>query len=131
MTKLQTILVTGSTGQLGQSIKSISPNYPDYEFVFANRKQLDLSNKANITNFFEHQTFDVIINCAAYTAVDKAESERSVITARVNTLASINSVDNLADLNSRLARLEMGQEILFKDMDRQKSLHNGKHPKQD
>ena len=63
--------------------------------------------------------------------LDSAESERSVITARVNTLASINSVENLADLNSRLARLEMGQEILFKDMDRQKSLHNGKHPRQE
>jgi len=63
--------------------------------------------------------------------LDSAESDRSVLTARVNTLASINSVDNLADLNSRLARLEMGQEMLFKDMDSQKKLHNGRHPKID
>ena len=86
MTKLQTILVTGSTGQLGQSIKSISPDYPDYEFVFANRKQLDLSIETSITNFFEHQTFDVIINCAAYTAVDKAESEPE-LADQINHLA--------------------------------------------
>ena len=63
--------------------------------------------------------------------LDAAESDRSVLTARVNTLASINSVDNLADLNSRLARLEMGQEMLFKETDMMKKLHNGKHPKQD
>ena len=86
MTKLQTILVTGSTGQLGQSIKSISPDYPDYEFVFANRQQLDLSYETSITNFFEHQTFDVIINCAAYTAVDKAESEPE-LADQINHLA--------------------------------------------
>ena len=63
--------------------------------------------------------------------LDAAESDRSVLTARVNTLASINSVDNLADLNSRLARLEMGQEMLFKETDMMKKLHNGKHPKQE
>lgn len=93
MTKLQTILVTGSTGQLGQSIKSISPDYPDYEFVFANRQQLDLSNETSITDFFEHQTFDIIINCAAHTAVDKAESE-SELANQVNHLA----VQQLADI---------------------------------
>ena len=86
MNKRQAILVTGSTGQLGQSIKAIAADYPDYDFVFANRKQLDLSNKANITNFFEHQTFDVIINCAAYTAVDKAESEPELAN-QINHLA--------------------------------------------
>lgn len=60
--------------------------------------------------------------------LDAAESDRSVLTARVNTLASINSVDNLADLNSRLARLEMGQEMLFKESDMMKKIHNGNHP---
>ena len=54
--------------------------------------------------------------------LDAAESDRSVLTARVNTLA---------DLNSRLARLEMGQEMLFKEADMMKKLHNGKHPKQE
>ena len=86
MTKSQTILVTGSSGQLGQSIKTIAAGYPDYEFVFANRQQLDLSYETSITNFFEHQTFDVIINCAAYTAVDKAESEPE-LADQINHLA--------------------------------------------
>jgi dTDP-4-dehydrorhamnose reductase len=75
MDKRQTILVTGSTGQLGQSIHSIRADYLDYDFVFASRQQLDLSNETSIADFFEHNTFDIVINCAAYTAVDKAESE--------------------------------------------------------
>ena len=75
MTKLNKILVTGSGGQLGQSIRAIAEDHPDYEFVFADRQQLDLSNEASVDDFFKHQTFDIIINCAAYTAVDKAESE--------------------------------------------------------
>ena len=93
MNKLQTILVTGSTGQLGQSIQSIATDYSDYEFVFANRQQLDLSNETSITGFFEHQTFDIIINCAAHTSVDKAESE-SELANQVNHLA----VQQLADI---------------------------------
>ena len=44
MNKRQTILVTGSTGQLGQSIQSIRADYLDYEFVFTNRQKIDLSN---------------------------------------------------------------------------------------
>ena len=93
MTKLRAILVTGSTGQLGQSIKAIVADYPDYEFVFANRQQLDLSYETSITNFFEDQTFDIIINCAAHTAVDKAESEPELAN-QINHLA----VQKLADI---------------------------------
>lgn len=86
MNKRQTILVTGSTGQLGQSIQSIAACYPHYDFVFANRQQLDLSNVTGITDFFEHQTFDIIINCAAHTAVDKAELEPELAN-QINHLA--------------------------------------------
>ena len=93
MSKSQTILVTGSSGQLGQSIQSIVIDYPNYEFVFANRQQLDLSNETSITNFFEHKNFEIIINCAAYTSVDKAESEPELAN-QVNHLA----VKQLADI---------------------------------
>jgi dTDP-4-dehydrorhamnose reductase len=94
MTKTQTILVTGSTGQLGQSIKTIATDYPDCEFVFANRQQLDLSYETSITNFFEHQAFDIIINCAAHTAVDKAESEPELAN-QINHLA-VQKLANMA-----------------------------------
>ncbi len=66
MTEQKSFLVTGSGGQLAQSIKSIADNHPDYRFFFADRQQLNLSNEANISMIFLNiQTFDVIINCAA------------------------------------------------------------------
>lgn len=89
MTNIKTILVTGHTGQLGQSIKAIIADcidYADYEFEFANRAQLDLSNQTSITDFFKYNKFDVIINCAAHTAVDKAESEPELAN-QINHLA--------------------------------------------
>lgn len=86
MSKPQTILVTGCTGQLGQSIQSLETDYPGYEFLFADRQQLDLSNETSIANFFQDKTFKIIINCAAYTSVDKAESE-SELANQVNHLA--------------------------------------------
>jgi dTDP-4-dehydrorhamnose reductase len=93
MTKLKRILLTGSAGQLGQSIKTIAAGYHNYEFVFANRQQLNLSNETSIDDFFKDQTFDIIINCAAYTSVDKAETEPE-LASQINHLA----VQRLADI---------------------------------
>ncbi len=75
MTEIKSILVTGSNGQLGRSLKKIAKHYHQYEINFATRAELDLSKRDSIANFFEDKQFDLIINCAAYTAVDKAESE--------------------------------------------------------
>ena len=75
MTNRQSILVTGASGQLGQSIQSIATQYPQFQFSFASRGQLDLASSASVADFFKEQRFDAIINCAAYTAVDKAEQE--------------------------------------------------------
>lgn len=69
------ILVTGASGQLGCEIKSMSALYPQYEFTFSHREMLDLCDLSKTEEYFENKTFHVIINCAAYTAVDKAESE--------------------------------------------------------
>mgnify|MGYP000388446760 CR=1 FL=1 len=91
--KIGTILVTGSSGQLGQSLKMIAKDYSDYGFTFAQREQLDLSNGKSITAFFKQNKFDLIINCAAYTAVDKAESEPE-LADQINHLA----VKQLAEL---------------------------------
>ena len=69
------ILVTGANGQLGKSIKSlVEQQKKSHSFVFVNREQLDLSSTSSIQNYFETHKFDLIINCAAYTAVDRAES---------------------------------------------------------
>lgn len=69
------LLVTGSSGQLGSEIRELSSRYPQYTFTFADRSMLDLSNLCKMEDFFDGKRFDMIINCAAYTAVDKAESE--------------------------------------------------------
>ena len=70
------ILVTGASGQLGQSIKNLVKQQKISEsFIFVNRGQLDLSSNSNIQNYFKTKKFDLIVNCAAYTAVDKAEDD--------------------------------------------------------
>lgn len=69
------ILVTGENGQLGSELKELSNSYPQHDFTFADRSTLDLSNLCKLEDYFDNQTFDVIVNCAAYTAVDNAESE--------------------------------------------------------
>jgi len=68
------ILVTGANGQLGKSIKSLVKQQKiSHSFVFVTRNQLDLSSPSNIQNYFETHKIDLIINCAAYTSVDRAE----------------------------------------------------------
>lgn len=89
----KSILVTGANGQLGNELRNLSVLYADYIFTFIGRSELDLSNTEDSWTFFIDKTFDIIINCAAYTAVDKAESEqalaRGINTTAVDTLARI------------------------------------------
>jgi dTDP-4-dehydrorhamnose reductase len=69
------ILVTGANGQLGRSIKSlVEQQKTSHSFDFVTRNHLDLSSPSSIQNYFETHKFDLIINCAAYTAVDRAET---------------------------------------------------------
>jgi len=75
MQELTHVLVTGRTGQLSQEIYSLIDNYPNYTFTFTDRSQLDFSQPETISVFFADKQYDIIINCVAYTAVDKAESE--------------------------------------------------------
>ncbi len=69
------ILVTGSNGQLGSEIRELSLKYP-YNFFFTDVKELDITNKEDIKKYVNEKDIDLIINCAAYTAVDKAEEEK-------------------------------------------------------
>jgi len=75
------ILVTGANGQLGQSLQKIAAHYPDYQFTFVQRDELDLSQADSIAAYFEAHHFETIVNCAAYTAVDKAEEESALAEA--------------------------------------------------
>jgi dTDP-4-dehydrorhamnose reductase len=89
----KSILVTGANGQLGNELRELSMLYADYTFTFVDISELDLSNTEAIWTYFIEKTIDVIINCAAYTAVDKAESEqalaREINTTAIDTLARI------------------------------------------
>jgi len=80
------ILVTGSNGQVGSELQSLSKNY-DYHFFFTDRTTLDITNKEEIENFTKVNSIDVIINAAAYTAVDTAEDDKENAD-RVNHLAT-------------------------------------------
>ncbi len=71
----KSILVTGASGQLGRSIAQLSQLTLNDDFIFVTRHEMDLSIPSSITAFFKNNEFDIIINCAAYTAVDKSESE--------------------------------------------------------
>lgn len=85
-TSMLNLLVTGSNGQVGSELKMLSASYPHYTFTFIDRHVLDMSDIQAIETYFAEHTFDVIINCAAYTAVDKAESESELADA-INHLA--------------------------------------------
>ncbi|RZJ71960.1 dTDP-4-dehydrorhamnose reductase [Flavobacterium sp.] len=69
------ILVTGASGQLGQALKSIHQNYENLDFHFADSSQADITNLASLEAIFDQVKPEFCINAAAYTAVDKAESE--------------------------------------------------------
>ena len=88
------ILVTGKNGQLGQSLQKIAAGFPEYDFVFVGRDELDLASTQSINEFFAGQNrFAAIINTAAYTTVDKAEVEPDLAN-QINHLA----VAQLADI---------------------------------
>ena len=69
------VLVTGSSGQLGQSLQFIEQKYSEIDFVFCSSKELDITNPDNCEALFSKYKPNYCINTAAYTAVDKAESE--------------------------------------------------------
>ncbi|MFV5702391.1 dTDP-4-dehydrorhamnose reductase [Flavobacterium sp. XS2P12] len=72
---MKKILVTGATGQLGSELKVLSSTYSQFEWVFADRTQVTLDNLSVLQSQLETIRPDFILNCGAYTAVDKAESE--------------------------------------------------------
>jgi dTDP-4-dehydrorhamnose reductase len=70
------ILVTGAKGQLGRCLQDVAIRFPNYDFHFKSSTDLDITSKAGIETLFESEKFDYCINCAAYTAVDKAETDQ-------------------------------------------------------
>ena len=78
MVKRKKILVTGANGQLGMELQQLVPVFPSFEFIFITRDELSLDNLDLIDSFIAKHQPQYFINCAAYTAVDKAESEKEL-----------------------------------------------------
>lgn len=72
------ILVTGAHGQLGSELNFLSSLLENNTFVFVSHADLDITNEDDVASFFSQHHFSAVINCAAYTAVDKAETEKEL-----------------------------------------------------
>lgn len=98
------ILVTGAYGQLGSEIKELAGNYPGWQFLFTDADTLDIANEPAVEAFFAENQPAVVINCAAYTAVDKAETDWETAW-KVNTLAPKLLADNAKRTGAKLIQV--------------------------
>lgn len=80
------ILITGANGQLGNELRTLHTQYPNHRFVFTDIAELDITDQQAINRMVSEQEIDLLINCAAYTAVDKAESD-TALAHRLNAVA--------------------------------------------
>ena len=89
----KTILVTGANGQLGREFQQLQKSYSSYNFIFLTKEQFSITDENAVNVFFKNKLIHFCINCAAYTAVDKAETEQEtamdVNAAAVGILARV------------------------------------------
>ncbi len=86
MVMRQKIVVTGANGQLGRELQELAISFPEFEYIFLSREDLPVHDAERVKNFFSGYSPQYLVNCAAYTAVDKAESEKE-LAFRVNAEA--------------------------------------------
>lgn len=100
---MKKVLVTGANGQLGREITCLALG-SGVDFVFADRQLLDITEAIHVQRFFADQHFDIVVNCAAYTAVDKAETEQTECYA-INETGAKNLAEACALTNSFLIHI--------------------------
>ena len=98
------VLVTGANGQLGQAIQFIATNYTFIRFVFCTSSDLDIANKDNCESVFSREKPDFCINAAAYTAVDKAESETEKAEL-INVIGAKNLAESCKNYKTKLIHI--------------------------
>ena len=98
------VLITGSNGQLGSEIKALAANYKKLDFVFKDLPELDICNFEALQAFIIDYNINIVINCAAYTAVDKAE-EDAEIAEKVNSNGVLNLVNALETIDGKLIHI--------------------------
>lgn len=89
---MKKILITGANGQLGNEIRVASAQFPQFRFFFTDVTELDICNREAVHAYMAENHMDGIVNCAAYTAVDKAEDDAETC-YRINR----DAVKNLAE----------------------------------
>lgn len=93
MTERRTILITGANGQLGSEMQAISPVYTPFNFLFVTKEELPIDDFDAVEKYFRSQVIHFCVNCAAYTAVDRAETENekayAINAAAVGNLAKV------------------------------------------
>jgi len=97
------ILVTGSSGQLGSELQELSSEY-NYNFFFTDRNSLDISDVNAVEEFVEKNDINTIVNCAAYTVVDKAETDK-VNADAINHIAVKNMAAIAKEKNIKLIHI--------------------------
>ena len=98
------VLITGSNGQLGSEIKELSNIYDKLEFVFKDLPDLNICDANFLNTFILENNINAVINCAAYTAVDKAEDDVE-ISEQVNVKGVLNLVNALKKVNGKLIHI--------------------------
>ena len=73
---MRTILVTGANGQLGRELKKLENKYSNFKFLFTDIDELDITKPSQVESMIKENNISYLINCAAYTAVDKAETNK-------------------------------------------------------
>jgi len=101
---MKEVLVTGGNGQLGRELEKISGLFPELHLVFTDIADLDVADSAQLLNFFSDRKIDFLVNCAAYTAVDRAETEITEAN-RVNFLAAALLAEMASVMNFKLIHI--------------------------
>ena len=118
---MNNILITGGNGQLGSAIRDIEPNFPNYKFLFTHKNNLDITDHISVKEFIENNNINTIINCAAFSDVDKAESEIKLANA-INHLA----VANLAKLSkdNKIKLVHISSDYVFDGSSKKSYIEN-------
>ena len=98
------VLITGANGQLGSEIKDCQHNFKELNVIYADIPDLDICNEDAVNTFVTINGIEAIINCAAYTAVDKAE-EDSETAKKVNTVGVFNLVKAMENVNGKMIHI--------------------------
>ena len=98
------ILITGANGQLGSEIKAIASSYSKFSFLYEDLPRLDICDFLELDQFIKAHNINAVINCAAYTAVDKAETDFETA-EKVNALGVENLVKSMQSVNGKLIQI--------------------------